>query len=63
MISEPGFVLDIKQTSLQQAKKILTCTPPFEITYACLLDLDSTVSHSHCGSMLCQNPITKQTMT
>ena len=55
MVSEPNFVLDIKQTSLAN-KKILTCTPPSEVTHTCLLDLDSTASRSRHGSLLCLDP-------
>ena len=39
------------------------CTPPSKVTHACLLNLDSMVSRTHHGSVLCQNPTTKQTMT
>ena len=55
MVSEPNFVLGIKQTSLAN-KKILTFTPPTEVTHTCLLDLDSTTSRSRHGSLLCLDP-------
>ena len=29
------------------------CTPPSEVTHACLLDLDSMASRSHHGLLLC----------
>ena len=32
------------------------CTPPSEVTHACLLDLDSTASRSRHGSLLCPVP-------
>ena len=32
------------------------CTSPLEVTYVCLLDLDSTTSRSRHGSMLCPDP-------
>ena len=41
--------------------KIIICTS--KVTYACLLHLDSMASRSHHGSILCQNPKTKQTVT
>ena len=55
MVSEPNFVLGIKQ-NLKQTKKILTCTPPSEVTHTYLLDLDSTASRSRHGSQLCLDP-------
>ena len=39
------------------------CTPPSKVTHACLLNLDSMVSCTHHGLVLCQNPTTKQTVT
>ena len=51
------------RSASSQAKKIITCTPPSEVTHACLLDLDSTPSRSHHGFVLCQNPTTKQAVT
>ena len=32
------------------------CTSPLEVTYVCLLDLDSTTSRSRHGSLLCLDP-------
>ena len=51
MVSEPNFILGIKQISLAN-KEDLTCTLPTEVTHACLLDLDSTASRSRHGSLL-----------
>ena len=59
--SQTSFLASNK--NLQQAKKILMCTSLSEVTHIYLLDLDSITSHSHHGSMLCQNPTTKQVVT
>ena len=55
MVSEPNFVLGIKQKSLAN-KEILMCTSQSEVTHVCLLDLDSTASCSRHGSLLCLDP-------
>ena len=39
------------------------CTSPSEVTYVCLLDLDSTASRSRHGSLLCPDPQIKQAVT
>ena len=59
--SQTSFLASNK--NLQQAKKILTCTSLSEVTHVCLLDLDSMASCSRHGSVLCQNPTTKQCLS
>ena len=51
MVSKPNFVLGIKQNISSKQKKDDHVHTPFEVTHAWLLDLDSTASHSHHGSM------------
>ena len=53
MVSEPNFILGIKQNISRKQKKNITCTPPLEVTHVYLLDLDSMASYSHRGSVLC----------
>ena len=52
MVSEPNFVLGIKQISLTNKEDSHVHTSS-EVTHAYLLDLDSTASRSRHGSLLC----------
>ena len=55
MVSEPNFVLGIKQISLTNKEDSHVHTSS-EVTHACLLDLDSTTSHNRHDSLLCPDP-------
>ena len=61
MVSEPNFVLGIKQTSLANKEDSHVHTSS-EVTHACLLDIDSTASRSRHGSLLCPDPKPKQSV-
>ena len=55
MVSEPNFILGIKQISLTNKEDSHVHTSS-EVTHAYLLDLDSTASRSRHGSLLCPDP-------
>ena len=61
MVSEPNFVLGIKQTSLANKEDSHVHTSS-EVTHACLLDLDSTASRSRHSSLLCPDPKPNQSV-